>query len=92
MGRPKGDGARSKARPSSSSLAASLLPSDSAANAAGFGGFLGSYRLDSSLTGDDAAPFSDIDSEVAQHLKRLSRKDPTTKLVDISLPVSNTKP
>uniref|UniRef100_A0A9I9DLL5 E3 ubiquitin-protein ligase listerin n=1 Tax=Cucumis melo TaxID=3656 RepID=A0A9I9DLL5_CUCME len=80
MGRPKGDGARSKARPSSSSLAASLLPSDSAANAAGFGGFLGSYRLDSSLTGDDAAPFSDIDSEVAQHLKRLSRKDPTTKL------------
>ena len=92
MGRPKGDGARSKARPSSSrcwmiiafsfsvnfnsvfffcsysldkfnfscafSLAASLLPSDSAANAAGFGGFLGSYRLDYSLTGDDAAPFS----------------------------------
>lgn len=80
MGRPKGDGARSKARPSSSSLAASLLPSDSAANVAGFGGFLGSYRLDSSLTGDDATPFSDIDSEVAQHLKRLSRKDPTTKL------------
>ncbi|KAG6607353.1 E3 ubiquitin-protein ligase listerin, partial [Cucurbita argyrosperma subsp. sororia] len=80
MGRPKGDGARSKARPSSSSLAASLLPSDSAANAAGFGGFLGSYRLDSTLTGDDAASFSDIDGEVAQHLKRLSRKDPTTKL------------
>lgn len=40
------------------SLAASLLPSDSAANAAGFGGFIGSYRLDSSLAGDDAAPFS----------------------------------
>ncbi|PON41842.1 Vacuolar protein sorting-associated protein [Parasponia andersonii] len=79
MGRQKGEGARSKARPSSSSLAASLLPSGSTA-AVGFGGYVGSSRLDSSLAGDDAVPYLDIDSEVAVHLKRLSRKDPTTKL------------
>ncbi|XP_022730534.1 LOW QUALITY PROTEIN: E3 ubiquitin-protein ligase listerin [Durio zibethinus] len=80
MGRQKGDGARSKARPSSSSLAASLLPSSSAAAAVGFGGYVGSSRLDSSLSTEDSTPFLDIDSEVAQHLKRLARKDPTTKL------------
>ncbi|MBA0730942.1 hypothetical protein Golax_022593 [Gossypium laxum] len=82
MGRQKGDGARSKARPSSSSLAASLLPSSSAAAAAsvGFGGYVGSSRLDSSLSTEDSNPLLDIDSEVAQHLKRLARKDPTTKL------------
>ncbi|XVF20393.1 hypothetical protein REPUB_Repub11eG0194700 [Reevesia pubescens] len=80
MGRQKGEGARSKARPSSSSLAASLLPSSSAAAAVGFGGFVGSSRLDSSLSTEDSIPFLDIDSEVAQHLKRLARKDPTTKL------------
>ncbi|KAK8683673.1 hypothetical protein V6N13_039726 [Hibiscus sabdariffa] len=80
MGRQKGDGARSKARPSSSSLAASLLPSSSAAAAVGFGGYVGSSRLDSTLSTEDANPLLDIDSEVAQHLKRLARKDPTTKL------------
>ncbi|XVE58949.1 hypothetical protein DITRI_Ditri05aG0004100 [Diplodiscus trichospermus] len=80
MGRQKGEGARSKARPSSSSLAASLLPSSSAAAAVGFGGYVGRSRLDSSLSTEDSSPFLDIDSEVAQHLKRLSRKDPTTKL------------
>lgn len=79
MGRQKGEPARSKARPSSSSLAASLLPSGSAATV-GFGGYVGSSRLDSSLSGDDTAAFLDIDSEVAVHLKRLARKDPTTKL------------
>ncbi|VVB16450.1 unnamed protein product [Arabis nemorensis] len=81
MGKPKGDAARSKARPSSSSLAASLLPSGSAAAAVGFGGYVGSSRFDTSLSNEDsAAPFLDLDSEVAQHLQRLSRKDPTTKI------------
>ncbi|RVX22717.1 E3 ubiquitin-protein ligase listerin [Vitis vinifera] len=74
MGRQKGEGARSKSRPSSSSLAASLLPSGTAA--VGFGGYVGSSRLDSSLASEE---FSDIDSEMAQQLKRLARKDPTTK-------------
>lgn len=80
MGRQKGEAARSKARPSSSSLAASLLPSG--ATAVGFGGYVGSSRLDTSIptTQDAASPFLDIDGELAQHLKRLSRKDPTTKL------------
>nr|GMD73231.1 E3 ubiquitin-protein ligase listerin [Ipomoea batatas] len=78
MGRPKGDGARSKSRPSSSSLAASLLPQG--ATTVGFGGFVGSSRVESSLPSEDAAPFLDVDSELAQHLKRLARKDPTTKL------------
>ncbi|XWS74417.1 hypothetical protein CRYUN_Cryun02cG0214200 [Craigia yunnanensis] len=80
MGRQKGEGARSKARPSSSSLAASLLSSSSAAAAVGFGGYVGSSRLDSSISTEDSSSFLDIDGEVAQHLKRLARKDPTTKL------------
>ncbi|KAL0843615.1 hypothetical protein Bca101_016861 [Brassica carinata] len=80
MGRPKGDAARSKARPSSSSLAASLLPSGSAAAAVGFGGYVGSSRFEASLSNEDPAPFLDLDSEMAQHLQRLSRKDPTTKI------------
>ncbi|XP_018456688.1 E3 ubiquitin-protein ligase listerin [Raphanus sativus] len=81
MGRPKGDAARSKARPSSSSLAASLLPSGSAAAAAvGFGGYVGSSRFESSVSNEDSAPLLDLDSEMAQHLQRLSRKDPTTKI------------
>lgn len=76
MGKQKGEGGKSKARPSSSSLAASLLPSGAAA--IGFGGYVGSSRLDSALASDDVS--LDIDSEVSQHLKRLARKDPTTKL------------
>ncbi|KAG7538391.1 Zinc finger RING-CH-type [Arabidopsis suecica] len=79
MGKPKGDAARSKARPSSSSLAASLLPSGSAA-AVGFGGYVGSSRFETSLSNEDSASLLDLDSEVAQHLQRLSRKDPTTKI------------
>ncbi|KAK4419849.1 E3 ubiquitin-protein ligase listerin [Sesamum alatum] len=79
MGRAKGEAARAKSRPSSSSMAASLLPSG--VTAVGFGGYVGSSRVDSSLaTAPDASPFLDIDGEVAQHLKRLARKDPTTKL------------
>ncbi|KAI3927104.1 hypothetical protein MKX01_029872 [Papaver californicum] len=77
MGKQKGDGARSKNRPSSSSLAASLLPTGAAS--IGFGGFIGSSRLESTST-ENPIPFSDVDSEVAQHLKRLGRKDQTTKL------------
>lgn len=78
MGRPKGDAARSKSRPSSSSLAASLLPSG--ATTVGFGGYVGSSRVESSVSAEAPTSFLDIDGEVAQHLKRLSRKDPTTKL------------
>ncbi|XP_043725325.1 E3 ubiquitin-protein ligase listerin isoform X2 [Telopea speciosissima] len=78
MGRPKGEGARSKNRPSSSSLAASLLPTG--ATSVGFGGYVGSSRLDSTHISEDANPFPDVDGEVALHLKRLGRKDPTTKL------------
>ncbi|KAF6174070.1 hypothetical protein GIB67_020252 [Kingdonia uniflora] len=112
MGKQKGDGARSKTRPSSSSIAASLLPSGTAS--VGFGGYVGSSRLDSSRPSEDSTPFllmfalpfgialpfvlailsdsspnktfslkplmSDVDSEVAQHLKRLGRKDSTTKV------------
>ncbi|CAN1180129.1 E3 ubiquitin-protein ligase listerin, partial [Linum perenne] len=80
MGKQKGDGGRSKNRPSSSSLAASLLPSGSSAAAVGFGGYVGSSRFDVPVSVDDSAPFLDVDSEVAQHLKRLARKDPVTKL------------
>ncbi|KAL1308440.1 hypothetical protein HN51_050397 [Arachis hypogaea] len=85
MGRQKGEAARTKARPSSSSLAASLLTSTSSSSAAaaaavGFGGYVGSSRLDPSPSTDDSLPFPDVDSEIAVHLKRLGRKDPTTKL------------
>ncbi|KFK27369.1 hypothetical protein AALP_AA8G374000 [Arabis alpina] len=80
MGKPKGDAARSKARPSSSSLAASLLPSGSATAAVGFGGYVGSSRFEASMSNEDSASFLDLDSEVSQHLQRLSRKDPTTKI------------
>ncbi|KAK7372192.1 hypothetical protein VNO80_05564 [Phaseolus coccineus] len=81
MGKQKGENARSKSRPSSSSLAASLLSTGPAAAAAvGFGGFVGSSRLDLPSSSDDSLPFVDVDSEIAVHLKRLGRKDPTTKL------------
>ncbi|KAI3810702.1 hypothetical protein L1987_20324 [Smallanthus sonchifolius] len=81
MGRQKGEATRSKARPSSSSLAASLLPSG--ATVVGFGGYVGSSRLDTCIpttSSDTSSSLLDIDGELAQHLKRLSRKDPTTKL------------
>lgn len=79
MGKQKGEGGRSKNRPSSSSLAASLLPAG--VSSIGFGGYLGSSRIESSSSpAEESMPFSDVDGEVAQHLKRLGRKDPTTKL------------
>lgn len=46
----------------------------------GFGGYVGSSRVDTALPVDDSVPFQDIDGEMAQHLKRLARKDPTTKI------------
>lgn len=83
MGRTKGEAARSKSRPSSSSEAASLLPSSAAT--VGFGGYVGNSRVDSSLTStSDGSTFLDIDGELAIQLKRLSRKDPTTKLKALS--------
>ncbi|PNY15405.1 E3 ubiquitin-protein ligase/listerin-like protein [Trifolium pratense] len=87
MGRQKGEGARTKARPSSSSLAASLLssaPSSAAAASVGFGGFVGSSRLDPSPSTEDSLPLADVDGEIAVHLKRLGRKDSTTKLKALS--------
>ncbi|KAL3617409.1 hypothetical protein CASFOL_037730 [Castilleja foliolosa] len=59
--------------------AASLLPPGS--TVVGFGGYVGGSRVDCSLTStSDAPPSMDIDVEVSQHLKRLSRRDTTTKL------------
>ncbi|KAL8129875.1 hypothetical protein V2J09_019030 [Rumex salicifolius] len=82
MGKQKGDGARSKARPSSSSQAASLLPTG--ATTVGFGGYVGGTRVDSTLRGDEPVSLTEIDGEIAQHLKRLARKDPITKLKALS--------
>lgn len=83
MGRSKAEAARSKSRPSSSSEAASLLPSGAATM--GFGGYVGNSRVDSSLTStSDGSTFLDIDALLAVQLKRLSRKDPTTKLKALS--------
>ncbi|KZV39908.1 hypothetical protein F511_04548 [Dorcoceras hygrometricum] len=83
MGRTKGEAARSKSRPSSSSEAASLLPSG--AGTVGFGGYVGNSRVDSSLAStSDGSTFLDIDGELAVQLKRLSRKDSTTKLKALS--------
>ncbi|KAK8946965.1 E3 ubiquitin-protein ligase listerin [Platanthera zijinensis] len=78
MGRQKGEGARSKNRPSSSSLAASLAPLG--ASSVGFGGYLGSSKIASSSSAEESSSFLNVDNEVAQHLKRLGRKDPTTKV------------
>ncbi|KAK1272073.1 E3 ubiquitin-protein ligase listerin [Acorus gramineus] len=82
MGKSKG-AERSKTRPSSSSLAASLLPTGT--SAIGFGGYVGSSRLDASASpAEVAVPATDVDGEMAQHLKRLGRKDPQTKLKALS--------
>lgn len=78
MGKQKGEGARTKARASSSSLAASLVPVG--ATPIGFGGYVGSSRVDSALHGDESTSFVGIDAEMVQYLKRLARKDPVTKL------------
>ncbi|GJP51064.1 hypothetical protein CLOM_g10233 [Closterium sp. NIES-68] len=122
MGRQKGgDAARSKSRPASSSLAASLLATGaagatggagSAPRMVGFGGYVGSARVQTAATGGavgeregaeggesrvregqggaaEAAASSgpkelaigaDVDGEAAAHLRRLAKKDATTKL------------
>ncbi|KAK1632618.1 hypothetical protein QYE76_006933 [Lolium multiflorum] len=81
---------KSRGRASSSGLAASLLPeAQGAVPVVGFGGYHGASRV------EPAAPSSadpdgslrlppDVDAEVLQHLRRLGRKDPTTKLKALS--------
>lgn len=78
MGKQKGEGLRSKNRPSSSSLAASLVPVG--ASSIGFGGYLGNSKIESSSSREEYPSFLNVDNEVAQHLKRLARKDPITKV------------
>ncbi|BBN16555.1 E3 ubiquitin-protein ligase listerin [Marchantia polymorpha subsp. ruderalis] len=78
MGRNKGDPARSKARPSSSSFAASLLQTP-VASAVGFGGYVGSARVETGPS-PDGELLTDVDGEASLHLKRLSKKDSTTKM------------
>ncbi|KAH9309396.1 hypothetical protein KI387_037307 [Taxus chinensis] len=60
-----------------SSSAASLL--QSGATGIGFGGYVGSSRIDTTLTKESNA-LLDVNGEVAQHLRRLSKKDPVTKI------------
>ncbi|KAG0481153.1 hypothetical protein HPP92_012011 [Vanilla planifolia] len=78
MGRQKGEGGRGKNRASSSSFAASLVPAG--VSSVGFGGYLGSSRIEHSSTTEESPSNLGVDSELAQHLKRLGRKDPTTKV------------
>ncbi|KAL9224180.1 hypothetical protein vseg_000242 [Gypsophila vaccaria] len=78
MGKQKGESTRTKPRASSSSLAASLVPVGTAQ--IGFGGYLGSTRVDSALHAEESGSFKGVDSELVQYLKRLARRDPTTKL------------
>ncbi|CAA6669280.1 unnamed protein product [Spirodela intermedia] len=75
MGKPKGEGGRSKGRPSSSSVAVVFWCFQR-----GLWGYLGSSRIESSSIGEEAGTSSDVDGELAQHLKRLGRKDPITKV------------
>ncbi|GJN07050.1 hypothetical protein PR202_ga24840 [Eleusine coracana subsp. coracana] len=80
---------KQKGRASSSGLAASLVQqSQGAVPAFGFGGYHGATRVEPATTSDPEAPIRptpDVDSEVLQHLKRLGRKDPTTKLKALSV-------
>ncbi|XP_074269259.1 E3 ubiquitin-protein ligase listerin [Silene latifolia] len=78
MGKQKGESGRTKARASSSSLAASLVPVGTPQ--IGFGGYLGSTRVDSALHAEESGSFKGVDGEMVQYLKRLARRDPTTKL------------
>ncbi|KAF0933682.1 hypothetical protein E2562_018911 [Oryza meyeriana var. granulata] len=81
-----------KGRAASSGLAASLLPhAQGAVTTVGFGGYHGASRVEPtalpSSSGDPDASIRlppDVDSEVLQHLRRLGRKDPTTKLKALS--------
>ncbi|KAL6642217.1 hypothetical protein ACP70R_020398 [Stipagrostis hirtigluma subsp. patula] len=79
---------KQKGRASSSGLAASLLPhAQGALPTVGFGGYHGASRVEQAAPSDPDAPVRptpDVDAEVLQHLKRLGRKDPTTKLKALS--------
>ncbi|KAL6870646.1 hypothetical protein ACP4OV_014494 [Aristida adscensionis] len=80
---------KQKGRASSSGLAASLLPhaAQGAVPVVGFGGYQGASRVEPAAPSDPDAPARatpDVDGEVLQHLKRLGRKDPTTKLKALS--------
>ncbi|KAG8079209.1 hypothetical protein GUJ93_ZPchr0007g4051 [Zizania palustris] len=83
---------KQKGRAASSGLAASLLPpAQGTVPTVGFGGYHGASRVESSaLPSSSADPEAstrlppDVDSEVLQHLRRLGRKDPTTKLKALS--------
>ncbi|KAE8816024.1 E3 ubiquitin-protein ligase listerin [Hordeum vulgare] len=85
---------KSKGQASSSGLAASLLPEalGPAVPALGFGCYHGTSRVDPAalhlLPSDDPdAPAHappDVDAQLLQHLRRLGRKDHTTKLKALS--------
>uniref|UniRef100_A0ACD5XVI5 Uncharacterized protein n=1 Tax=Avena sativa TaxID=4498 RepID=A0ACD5XVI5_AVESA len=84
---------KSKGRASSSGLAASLLPdTPGTVPVVGFGGYHGASRVEPaallpSSSADPDGPVRlppDVDGEVLQHLRRLGRKDPTTKLKALS--------
>eukprot|EP00250_Pteridium_aquilinum_P021475 c25138_g1_i1 orf=481-6414(-) len=78
MGRQKGDPNRNKNRPSSSSAAASLVQSSKALSV-GFGGYVGSSRVDASDIQEKDYQW-DVDGEATLHLRRLSKKDSTTRV------------
>lgn len=78
MGRQKGDPNRSKSRPSSSSTAASLLL-NSRTSAVGFGGYVGNSRIE--VAGAQVKDHdTEVDGEASLHLRRLSKKDPITRV------------
>ncbi|KAG0483597.1 hypothetical protein HPP92_011681 [Vanilla planifolia] len=79
-GEAEGEGGRGQNRASSSSFAASLVPAG--VSSVGFGGYLGSSRIEHSSTAEESPSNLGVDSELAQHLKRLGRKDPTTKVYE----------
>ncbi|CAO2145520.1 unnamed protein product, partial [Urochloa humidicola] len=74
---------KQKGRASSSGMAASLVPhAQGAVPTVGFGGYHGAVRVEPAAPSDPDSPIRltpDVDGEVLQNLKRLGRKDPTTK-------------
>lgn len=79
---------KQKGRASSSGMAASLVPhAHGAAPTVGFGGYHGAVRVEPAAPSDPDAPIRltpDVDGEVLQNLKRLGRKDATTKIKALS--------
>ncbi|RLM58440.1 hypothetical protein C2845_PM18G00190 [Panicum miliaceum] len=79
---------KQKGRASSSGMAASLVPqAQGAVPTVGFGGYHGAVRVEPAAPSAPDAPIRlapDVDGEVLQNLKRLGRKDPTTKLKALS--------